>query len=157
LLFFYDTSLLNIYIATVPNRMHHLDLGLFHYQIEFSQALLKDFCGQIAIDDFDIRLSQIPHFSGLKIFGSGLENIKCFTANEYWHIIKQILFVIDGLILKHVKWNVSTNKAKRLDQDLVEVYLLWNSMYLMSWKDKFCESDLIALKISFVNRFSTFI
>ncbi|RHZ87674.1 hypothetical protein Glove_33g109 [Diversispora epigaea] len=32
---------LNIYDATVPDRMHHLDLGLYHYQIEFTKELLN--------------------------------------------------------------------------------------------------------------------
>jgi hypothetical protein len=27
---------INVYEATVPDRMHHLDLGLFHYQIEYT-------------------------------------------------------------------------------------------------------------------------
>ncbi|RHZ67026.1 hypothetical protein Glove_303g60 [Diversispora epigaea] len=28
-------------VTTVPDKMHHLDLGLFHYQIKFTQALLQ--------------------------------------------------------------------------------------------------------------------
>ncbi|GET59621.1 hypothetical protein GLOIN_2v1783703 [Rhizophagus irregularis DAOM 181602=DAOM 197198] len=32
---------INIYLATVPDRMHHLDLGLFRYQIIFTCDILK--------------------------------------------------------------------------------------------------------------------
>jgi len=63
--------------------MHHLDLKLFHYQIIYTQALLQDKCKSGALNEFDIRLSQIPRFSSLKIFKNGLENVKCFTADEY--------------------------------------------------------------------------
>ena len=129
--------------------MHHLDLGLFHYQVEYTRAFLKDLCGQIVVDEFDIRLSKIPRFPGLKIFGSGLENIKRFTANEYRHMMKQMIFVVEGLTLKyHNSQNIPINEAKKLNQDLVDVYLLWNSMYLMSRRDKFSESDLTTFKVS---------
>jgi len=33
---------LNIYEACVPDRMHHIDLGLFKYQWDFTQDLLKE-------------------------------------------------------------------------------------------------------------------
>ncbi|RHZ66597.1 hypothetical protein Glove_306g26 [Diversispora epigaea] len=39
--YFWNIPNLNIYAATVPDRMHHLDLGLFKYQIEFTMELLK--------------------------------------------------------------------------------------------------------------------
>ncbi|GET03802.1 hypothetical protein GLOIN_2v1488317 [Rhizophagus clarus] len=39
--FFWDLPNINIYLATVPDRMHHLDLGLFHYQIIFTCDILK--------------------------------------------------------------------------------------------------------------------
>jgi hypothetical protein len=32
---------INIYSATVSDRMHHLDLGLFNYQIIYTRELLK--------------------------------------------------------------------------------------------------------------------
>ena len=60
--------------------MHHLDLGLFNYQVTFTRELLKELCGQVAVNELDNRLSR---FSGLKIFKNGLENIKRFTANEF--------------------------------------------------------------------------
>src|SRR5256885_12634770 len=32
----------NIYAATIPDRMHHLDLGLFNYQVTYTRELLKE-------------------------------------------------------------------------------------------------------------------
>ena len=39
-MFIYKSNI-NIYKAMVPDRMHHLDLGLFRYQIEYTRDLLK--------------------------------------------------------------------------------------------------------------------
>ncbi|CAB4436216.1 unnamed protein product [Rhizophagus irregularis] len=50
---------LNIYSTTVPDRMHHCDLG---------------------IDEFDRRLAEIPRFPELKTFKHGLDNIARFTV-----------------------------------------------------------------------------
>ena len=54
LLILYYKSILsniNIYKATVPDRMHHLDLGLFHYQIDFTQNLIRFQHGNSLIDE----------------------------------------------------------------------------------------------------------
>jgi hypothetical protein len=40
--------------------MHHLDLGLFNYQVTFTRELLKELCGQVAVTELDNRLSTIP-------------------------------------------------------------------------------------------------
>jgi len=56
LLILYYKSILsniNIYEATVPDRMHHLDLGLFHYQIDFTQNLIRFQHGNSLIDEMD--------------------------------------------------------------------------------------------------------
>ncbi len=58
---------LNIYSATVPDRMHHLDLGLFRYQIEYTYELLKSQHNNIIVNELDRCLSVIPHYTGLKI------------------------------------------------------------------------------------------
>ena len=63
--------------------MHHLDLGLFNYQVIYTREMLKDLCGQAVIDKFDNRLATIPRFPGLKIFKNGLGNINRFTADEF--------------------------------------------------------------------------
>src|SRR5256886_12703620 len=104
-----NVSHLNIYAVTIPDRMHHLDLGLFNYQVTYTRELLKEMCGQIAVDELDNRLARIPRFPGLKIFKNGLENIKRFTADEFRNMMKVFIFVIEGIIKKHHKAAISTN------------------------------------------------
>jgi hypothetical protein len=113
---------LNIYAATVPDRMHHLDLGLYHYQIEFTKELL----GRSLIDAMNQRIVAIPRYPGLKIFSNGLQSIARLTASEYRDIMKVMVFVVDGL----------------LNKDLSEVYVKWNEMYILSRLEIFKESDL---------------
>ena len=127
--------------------MHHLDLGLFNYQVKYTREMLKEWCGQIAVDEFDNRLAKIPRFPGLKLFKNGLENIKRFTADEFRNMMKVFLFVIEGLIIKHHKESLSTNQAKRADELLVDVYYYWNKMYLYSRKEYFLESELETFKV----------
>ena len=130
-------------MATIPDRMHHLNLGLFNYQVTFTRELLKELCGQVAVNELDNRLSSIPRFPGLKIFKNGLENIKRFTANEFRNMMKVFLFVIKGIIKKHHKPTiVNTNDAKRYDNALVDIYYRWNQMYLYSRRELFTETDL---------------
>ncbi|RHZ86222.1 hypothetical protein Glove_53g69 [Diversispora epigaea] len=59
--YFWSLPSINVYSATVPDRMHHLDLGLFHYQIEFTQALLQKQDSSL-VNKIDNRLSKIPRF-----------------------------------------------------------------------------------------------
>jgi len=137
-----NASHLNIYAATIPDRMHHLDLGLFNYQVTYTRELLKEWCGQIAVDELDNRLARIPRFPGLKIFKNGLENIKRFTADEFRNMMKVFIFVIEGIIKKHHKVAISANHAKREDEALTSVYYFWNKMYLYSRREYFLESKL---------------
>src|SRR3954454_10775671 len=135
-------SHLNIYTAIIPDRMHHLDLGLFNYQVTYTRKMLKDLCGRIAVDELDHQLSNIPRFPGLKVFKNGLENIKRFTADEFRNMMKVFIFVIEGLIIKYHKEAISTNYAKRADEALVNAYYRWNKMYLYSCQEYFLESEL---------------
>jgi len=114
---------LNIYVTTVPDRMHHLDLGLFKYQIEFTTELLKQ---RKLADDMNQRIAKIPRHSGLKVFKKGVQSLSRLTASEYRDMMKIMVFVVDGL---HSK-------------DLSEVYVKWNEMYLLSRLENFRESDL---------------
>lgn len=140
-------SQLNIYAATIPDRMHHLDLGLFNYQVTYTRELLKELCGQIAVDELDNRLARIPRFPGLKIFKNGLENIKRFTADEFRNMMKVFIFVIEGIIIKHHKQTITANRAKQADEALVDVYYRWNKMYLYSRQEYFSESELSNFKV----------
>ncbi|RGB25911.1 hypothetical protein C1646_801463 [Rhizophagus diaphanus] len=57
----------------------------------YTRVLLKELCDQIAVDELDNRLAKIPQFPGLKIFKNGLKNIKQFTANEFWNMMKNLI------------------------------------------------------------------
>src|SRR5215510_326404 len=137
-----NSSHLNIYSAIIPDRMHHLDLGLFHYQVTYTRELLKEVCSQKAVDELDKRLANILRYPGLKIFKHGLENIKQFTADEYRNMMKVFIFVIEGIIIKYHKETINANQAKRIDAELVDAYYLWCKMYLYSRREYFFESEL---------------
>jgi hypothetical protein len=61
--------------------------------------------------------------------------------------MKVFLFVIEGLIIKYHKKELTTNNAKRQDDTLVDVYYRWNKMYLFSQKEYFLESELLDFKV----------
>lgn len=137
---------LNIYQACVPDRMHHLDLGLYNYQVTFTRDLLREWCGSIGVAEFDNRLAKIPRFPGLKLFKKGLGNIKRFTAAEYRAMMRQLVFVVDGIIEKLHKNSYTVNQVKNINKQLGELYVDWNRMYIFSRKDEFTESDLHTFK-----------
>jgi hypothetical protein len=142
-------SQLDVYLATYPDRMHYLNLGLFNYQVIYTREMLKNLCGQVAVDELDKRLAAIPRFPGLKIFKNGLENIKRFTADEYRNMMKVFLFIIEGIIIKHKKTQTERNTAKKYDEELVDVYYKWNKMYLFSRKEYFLELELVEFQVQY--------
>ena len=92
---------LNIYEACVPDRMHHIDLGLFKYQLDFTFDILKEVGGVELQNNFDEWLRKIPHFSGLKLL-SKLGHLKVITAADYRHIMKIAIFALDDIF---GEWN----------------------------------------------------
>ena len=106
--------------------MHHLDLGLYRYQIEFTKKLLFEAEGRSLVDKMNRRITLIPRHPELKIFSGGLQSIVLLTADNYRNIMKVMVFVVDDL----------------LNKDLSEVYVKWNEMYLLSRQETFKESDL---------------
>lgn len=123
--------------------MHHLDLGLFRYQIEFTCELLKLLHSNALVNELNCRLSEIPRHQNLKIFSNGLQ-IARLTANEYRSLMKVMVFVVDNLYDrndKEVENFISNN-------DLVELYVSWNEMYILSRSEEFSESDLVKFKVS---------
>ena len=142
---------LNVYQACLPDRMHHLDLGLYKYQVEYTRELLKEWCSTDSIIEFDNQLGKIPHFSGLKLFKHGLGNIKRFTADEFRAMMRQLVFIVDGIIITLHKSDYTVNQAKYMDKQLVQLYVDWNKMYILSRKDEFTESDLKTFKVSKFN------
>jgi len=144
LLILYYKSILsniNIYEATVPDRMHHLDLGLFHYQIDFTRNLIRFQHGNSLIDEMDHRIAKIPRFTGLKIFANGLKSIARLTAKEYRDLMKVMIFVMDNLYEDKDVENFVKN------EDLVKIYEAWNEMYVISRFEVFKESDLVKFQV----------
>ncbi|GET00659.1 hypothetical protein GLOIN_2v1785873 [Rhizophagus clarus] len=78
--FFWDLPNINIYLATVPDRMHHLDLGLFRYQIIFTCDILKS------------RLMKVMIFVIDNLYDENNNKVDNFVNNddltklyEYWN------------------------------------------------------------------------
>ena len=123
--------------------MHHLDLGLFHYQIDFTKKLIKAQYESSLVDEMDHHLAEIPRYPGLKIFSNGLQSIARLTANKYCDLMKVMIFVVDNLYSKNTK-NIE-NFIK--NKDLAELYKKWIDMYMLSRYEIFKESDLDKLKV----------
>ena len=112
--------------------MHHIDLGLFKYQLEFTQEILK-IVGRTELQMiFDNCLRQIPHFSGLKLL-SKLGHLKLSTASDYRNLMKVVLFALDDIF---DKWNGITCN------ELCDLYSKFGNMYLMSRKESYMENDV---------------
>ncbi|RHZ49858.1 hypothetical protein Glove_510g36 [Diversispora epigaea] len=135
--YFWSLSSINVYSVTVPDRMHHLNLGLFHYQIEFTQALLQKQDSSL-VNKIDNRLSKISRFQKFQMFTNGLQSISRMTAKEYRILMKVMVFVVDNLYKKNENNVENFVENKKLS----EVYAKWNKMYMMSRSEIFTESDL---------------
>ncbi|RHZ57009.1 hypothetical protein Glove_395g100 [Diversispora epigaea] len=108
--YFWSLPSINVYSATVSDRMHHLDLGLFHYQIEFTQALLQKQDSSL-VNKIDNGLSKISQFQKFQMFTNGLQSISRMTAKEYRILMKVMVFVVDNLY-KENENNVENFKKK---------------------------------------------
>src|SRR5271170_1335019 len=124
--------------------MHHLDLGLFNYQIEFTREYLKNIRGTSTVNEMDRRLSKIPRFPGLKIFSHGIQSIARLTANEYRDLMKRMIFVIDNLYSD----NIQNAEYYVSNRELMSLYKEWNKMYAISRYEEFSKSDLNKFKVS---------
>jgi hypothetical protein len=124
--------------------MHHLDLGLFNYQITFTCEILKLQHGNILVNKIDRRLAAIPHFPDLKIFSNGLQSIARLTANEYRSLMKVMIFAVDNLFDDY------NNEVENFvsNDDLTKLYECWNEMYILSRSEEFSESDLVKFNVS---------
>ncbi|KAF0425586.1 hypothetical protein F8M41_006343 [Gigaspora margarita] len=119
--YFWNFNDMNIYEATVIDRMHHLDLGLFKYQINFKCNLIKEKYGASILDTINNRLANISRFLELKNFKNGIQSLARITANEYRNLMKVMIFVLDNL---NINESIQ-NKLLKLHED-------WNNMYLLS-------------------------
>ncbi|RHZ70080.1 hypothetical protein Glove_275g115 [Diversispora epigaea] len=145
--YFWSIPNLNIYAATVPDRMHHLDLDLFKYQIEFTIELLKK---KKSLNKVNERIADIPRHSQLKVFKKGIQ-LSRLTASEYRDMItgrnikNQVPDMSPICHILHISgtYRIIVFVVNDLQiEDLSEVYVKWNEMYLLSRSEKFKESDL---------------
>ena len=126
--------------------MHHLDLGLFHWQIKFTLDFLKMQDNKL-VDELDRRLAAIPRYPELKVFSKGLKSIARLTANEYRSLMKVMIFVVDNLYSNNDKMmeNFISNN------NLTKLYEYWNEMYILSRSEEFSESDLTKFQVIKIN------
>ena len=133
---------INIYLVTVPDKMHHLDLGLFCWQIEFILELLRLQYDNKLVDKLDYRLATISRYLELKVFLKGLQSITRLTANEYRSLIKVMIFVMDNLYE-----NNKTMKNFISNKNLMKLYESWNKIYILSRSEEFSESNLTKFQV----------
>lgn len=122
--------------------MHHIDLGLFKYQLEFTQEILKDVGGLDLLKVFDDRLRQIPRFPGLKLI-SKLGHLKVVTAADYRNIMKVALFAVDNIF---EEWNQITC------DELCNLYAKFGKMYMMSRKESYTENELKVFEVIIISK-----
>lgn len=121
--------------------MHHIDLGLFKYQLEFTQDILKEVGGVDLQKEFDERIRQIPRFPGLKLI-SKLGHLNVITAADYRHIMKIVIFALDEIFDE--TWNeINCN-------NICELYVKFNKMYMMSRKESYTENELKVFEVNIV-------
>jgi len=122
--------------------MHHLDLGLFGYMLEYTLKLLQEQRGSSAIQELNRRLANILWFSGLKIFKNGIGNVK--TADDFRNVIKVIVSVIDGLYESEDSRGAQFITATHL----TAVFQKFVEMYLMSRLERFSKKELIEFEVN---------
>ena len=144
--FFWKFDNFNIYEATVPDRMHMLDLGITKYLLEFTREYLQRKVNAKAVKEMDHRFCKIPRYLGLIIFKNGLENVSKFTANNYRNIIKVIIFVIDNLYEEYKEGGMP---CKRLCT-IFHKYLI---MYMKLRQESFTDTELTELEVNIDNIF----
>jgi len=121
--------------------MHHIDLGLFKYQLEFTQEILKNVGGTELQKIFDERLRQIPRFHGLKLL-SKLGQLKMLTAADYRHVMKVAIFALDAIFDE--SWNGVTCS------EICELYAKFSEMYIMSRQESYTENDLEKFEVMII-------
>ena len=142
--FFWKFEDFNIYEATVPNRMHMLDLGITKYLLEFTREYLQQKVNAKAVKEMDYRLCAIPRYPGLIILKNGLKNVSKFTANNYRNIMKVIIFVIDNLYENYKEGGFSCKR-------LCDVYYKYLTMYMKLRQESFTDTDLTGLQVNIDN------
>ena len=112
--------------------MYHIDLGLFKYQLEFTQKILKKVRGLELQKIFNERLRQILRFLSLKLL-SKVGQLKVMTASDYRHIMKIAIFALNKIF---------SEENKITCKELCELYTKFNKMYTMSRQESYTENEL---------------
>jgi Plavaka transposase len=146
--FFWNFKDFNIYEATVPDRMHMLDLGITKYLLEFTRAYLQTKVNNKAIRDMDHRLCAVPRYPGLIILKNGLENISKFTANDYRNIMKVIIFVMDNLYDNYKEGGIPCKR-------LCNIFYKYLKMYMKLRQESFTDTDLTELEVNMIINFKS--
>ena len=139
--FFWKFNDFNIYEATVPDRMHMLDLEITKYLLEFTHEYLQQKVNAKAVKEMDHRLCAISRYPGLIILKNGFENVSKFTANDYCNIMKVIIFVIDNLYRDYKDGGISCDR-------LCDVFYIYLKMYMMLYQESFTDMDLEKLQVN---------
>jgi Plavaka transposase len=139
--YFWKFEDFNIYSATVPDRMHMLDLGITKYLLEYTREYLQQKVGSKTVNEIDHRLRKIPRYPGLIILKNGLENVTKFTANDYRNIMKVIIFVVDNLYDNYKEGGITCKR-------LCNVFYKYLKMYMMLRQETFTDMDLRELEVN---------
>ncbi|RHZ79046.1 hypothetical protein Glove_152g118 [Diversispora epigaea] len=134
--FFWNVLDINIYTTTVSDRMHHLDLGLFHYQLSFTKALILEQYGKSFIDKMNNRVKLISHYQDLKSFSNSFLHLTLLTVSELKSYENNDFYCKQSLSRPNF---IKNNK-------ITEIYLKWNKIYLLSRKENYKESDITRLQ-----------
>ena len=145
--FFWKFDDFNIYEATVPDRMHMLDLGITKYLLEFTREYLQQKVNAKAVKEMDHRLCEIPRYPGLIILKNGLENVSKFTANDYRNIMKVIIFVTDNLYEDYKEGGIPCERLCRM-------FCLYLKMYMVLRQELFTEMELEELQVNIIKIFN---
>ncbi|RHZ78557.1 hypothetical protein Glove_161g64 [Diversispora epigaea] len=161
--FFWSVPNINIYAATVPDRMHHLDLGFFQHQLNFTKILINKQCGKSFIDKMNNRVKLIPRYKDLKSFPNGFLHLALLTASEYWSLMKIMIFIVDELYEDSGK-NYEESDVTFLQESINEWAKLFIELFkehskselqfpkLHSWVFHICSS---IRKFGAINRYTT--
>src|SRR5918911_44439 len=120
----------------------NLYLTFFGNFRKYTYEIIRSQHGDALVEEANRRLAAIPRYPGLKIFSNGLH--ARLTADEYRNLMKVMVFVVDDL------YNEDNNEIDNFvnNNDLTELYVKWNEMYILSRSEEFSESDLIKFKVS---------
>ncbi|KAF0436886.1 zn-finger domain-containing protein [Gigaspora margarita] len=102
-----------------------------HENMQYYYRRTNKLYGASILDKLDNRLANIPRFPELKIFKNRIQSLFRITANEYHNLMKVMIFVLENLDI-----------SESLNTMLLNLYEVWNNMYIMSRFKKFDDQNL---------------